>query len=436
MINNHSHFILVISILIYTLINISLADDCLIHSLTDLNYPKALTLYNGYQLLVTSKGIYSFEPYKTNIAFQYNFTEEQKFSTDITSFKNSINQVELTQFNGENGGKKYVICLANNIIYFIDESGKVIFFQELEKKVEVDYSITLVPYKYYSGDYYFVICYNTIDTNFQNQKVIYFSYYKITNENKLEYIRDRTMKLNNEDLNLKCVSCHSMYYYSSNTKYLVCFINAISYNNYYLNAYGFNPDQDFNYVFMAQAPLFEKVSSFTKVLKSSINDDLTKALVCYSLENNEINVKCFYYNSKENKISQIFINVDYCNTNVFGFNIFFFQQSNEFIFSCVDSSKERFSMKRIDINFNLIEDDDTNLYKKSFENCDNYDFFSIIYNSKYNLYSGLFNSDCTSGKYIRIFMLSNSICITPNEKEESTTYFSRNNYNKNYCTNS
>jgi len=418
MINNHSHFILVISILIYTLINISLADDCLIHSLTDLNYPKALTLYNGYQLLVTSKGIYSFEPYKTNIAFQYNFTEEQKFSTDITSFKNSINQVELTQFNGENGGKKYVICLANNIIYFIDETGKVIFFQELEKKVDVDYSITLVTYKYYSGDYYFIIGYNTIDTNFQNHKVIYMSYYKITNENKIEYIRERTMSLS-EDLNLNIISCHAMYYSSENTKYLVCFINAISYNNYYLNAYGFNPDQDFNFVFMA-TPLYETVFSFVKVMKSSINDDQTKALVCYSLENNEINVKCFYYNSKENKISEIFINVDYCNTNVFGFNIFFFQQSNEFIFSCVDSSKERFSMKRIDINFNLIEDEDTNFYKKRFEDCDNYDYFSIIYISNYNLYSGIFNSDCTSGKYIRIFMLSNSICIKPNEKEEST----------------
>jgi len=167
MINYHLHFILVISFLIYTLINKSLAYDCLIRSLIDLNYPKALTLYNGYQLLVTSKGIYSFQPYQTNFAFQYNFTEEQKFSTDITSFKNSINQVELAQFNSENGGKKYVICLAKNIIYFIDESGKVIFFQELEKKVDVDYSITLVPYKYYSGDYYFIIGYNTIDTNFQ-----------------------------------------------------------------------------------------------------------------------------------------------------------------------------------------------------------------------------------------------------------------------------
>jgi len=79
--------------------------------------------------------------------------------------------------------------------------------------VDVDYSITLVPYKYYSGDYYFVIVYNTIDTNFQNHKIIYMIYYKITNENKIEYIRERTMSLS-EDLNLNIISCHAMYYSS------------------------------------------------------------------------------------------------------------------------------------------------------------------------------------------------------------------------------
>ena len=162
MINYSLNFIQLISFIIYAFINKVFAEDCLTHSFSDLNYPKALTLYNGYQLLVTSKGIYSFEPDLSNIAFHYNFTEEQKFSTDITKFKNTINQVELAQFNGENGGKKYVICFANNIIYFINENGKIIFYKELEKKVEVDYSITLVAYKYYSGDYYFVIAYNSI----------------------------------------------------------------------------------------------------------------------------------------------------------------------------------------------------------------------------------------------------------------------------------
>ena len=376
MINHPLNFIQLIFFFIYTFINIVFSEDCLTHSFSDLNYPKALTLYNGYQLLVTSKGIYSFESDLSNIVFHYNFTEEQKFSTDITKFKNSINQVELAQFNGENGGKKYVICLANDIIYFINENGKNIFYKELENKVEVDYSITLVAYKYYLGDYYFVIAYNSIDVNYYNIKVLTFFYYKIINENEIKFITKNMLQLGSETLNLKCISCHAMFS-STNIKSLVCFINGIISKSYYFIAYAFDPDQDFQYAFTAEAPLFETEFSAAKVIKSCINDEQTKALVCYSLENNEIDVKCFYYNSLQNKLSEIFINVNYCNTNIYGFNIFFFQQSNEYIFSCVDSSKEYFSLKRLDINFNLI-DDDNNFLKRSFSDCYELDFFQLL----------------------------------------------------------
>ena len=348
----------------------------------------------------------------SNIVFHYNFTKEQKFSTDINKFKNTINQVELAQFNGENGGKKYVICFANNIIYFINENGKIIFYKELENKVEADYSITLAAYKYYSGEYYFVIAYNSIDVNYHNVKVLTFFYYKIIKENEIKFITKRMNQLGNEDLNLKCISCHSKFS-SANIKSLVCFINGISRNSYYFN-------QDFQYVFTAEAPIFEKEFSAAKVIKSCINDEQTKALVCYSLEDNEVNVKCFYYNSQQNKLSEIFINVNYCNTNIYGFNIFFFQQSNEYIFSCVDITNAQFSMRRLDINFNLINDDDNNFLKRSFSDCYNYDFFSIIYISNYNAYSGIFNSNCISGIYIRIFMLSDKICKPQNENDENT----------------
>ena len=75
-------------------------------------------------------------------------------------------------------------------------------------------------------------------------------------------------------------------------------------------------------------------------------------------------------------------------------------------------------MRRLDINFNLI-DDDNNFLKRSFSNCYDLDFFSIIYISNYNAYSGIFNSNCISGIYIRIFMLSDRICKSQNEKDEN-----------------
>ena len=206
---------------------------------------------------------------------------------------------------------------------------------------------------------------------------------------------------------------------SRNDKSFVCFVNGSQYNTYFLTALAFYPDKNFEFAFMPESPLYDNEISYAKVIKSCINDDQTKALVCYTLENNEKDVKCFYYNSQQNKLSKIFINVNYCNTNIYGFNIFFFQQTNEYIFSCFDSSKENFSMRRLDINCNVI-DDDNNILKRRFSDCDQYDFFSIIYISNYNVYSGIFNSNCMSGIYIKIFMLSDRICISKNEKDENT----------------
>ena len=82
--------LLLIRFILYSFLRNILSEDCLTHSLTDLNFPKAKTLLNGYHLMVTSKGIYSFNPELTNILFSYNFTDEQKFSTDITKMKNTI----------------------------------------------------------------------------------------------------------------------------------------------------------------------------------------------------------------------------------------------------------------------------------------------------------------------------------------------------------
>ena len=152
-------------------------NDCISHSFEDLNYPKGFTLENGYQLMVTSKGIYSFYPGLTKIKYSYNFTNEQMMSTDLDSMADTINQIEISQFDGEEGGKKYVICLANDYIYFMNEEGKILHYQKISNLI-ADYSIKLIAYKYYENDYYFIIAFNyQIEEN--NRNVIAFRYYKI-----------------------------------------------------------------------------------------------------------------------------------------------------------------------------------------------------------------------------------------------------------------
>lgn len=102
------------------LINIY-SDDCLTHSFPDLSYPKSKTLFNGYHIMVTAEGIFSFNPKLTKIEYSYNFTTSQKFSVETDDMKNTINQVEIAQFSDEDGGKEYVVIYANNYIYFLNE---------------------------------------------------------------------------------------------------------------------------------------------------------------------------------------------------------------------------------------------------------------------------------------------------------------------------
>jgi hypothetical protein len=103
------------------------------------------------------------------------------------------------------------------------------------------------------------------------------------NEEEIKYIIKRPFHLSTEDINLKCISCQSMFN-SVNDKYLVCFINGSQDNAYFLTALAFDPEKNFEFGFMPESPLIYDTISYAKVIKSCINDEQTKALVCYSLD--------------------------------------------------------------------------------------------------------------------------------------------------------
>ena len=96
-----SNKIIIITIISYIIIKKVYCGDCLTNSYIDLTYPKAKTLSNGYHLLISAEGIYSITPHLSKIVFSYNFTESQKFSTEIHFMKNTINQVEISQFSND-----------------------------------------------------------------------------------------------------------------------------------------------------------------------------------------------------------------------------------------------------------------------------------------------------------------------------------------------
>ena len=326
-------------------------NDSKCQAFLDLNYPKGLTLENGYQLLVTNKGIYSFYPGLSSIKYYYNFTEEQKITFNLYTMPDSVNQIEISQFSGEDGGKRYVICLAKDFLYFMDEKGKIMH-NEYIPDITAEHCLKLIAYKYYENDYYFIIAYNYF-SNEENRNALALKYYKITKNSNKEY---EIILINfyhyvpkeNFEINLSSLSCEIMKS-NSTEKLLTCFESM----NGIIFAFSFNPDNNFA---MPQFNIYEKGDdNNAKFIKSSVNKENTKSLVCYSIQiETSYKVKCIYYDSTSNGFEITSLGIDICNENYFAFNNYYFPQTDEYIMTCVTSDNKAFIFGRINNNFQTI----------------------------------------------------------------------------------
>ena len=122
-----------------------------------------------------------------------------------------------------------------------------------------------------------------------------------------------------------------------------------------------------------------------KYFRTSIDIDMKYCLICYTIESPD-KLKCCYYNSIENKIYDVFYNSTSCGTKIYAFNTFYFKDSNEYVVSCLDNQKLKFSMERISSEFSLIDNEDNTFEEKTFSGCYTLTYFSIIYISAFGQY--------------------------------------------------
>ena len=385
-------------------------EDCITHSYLEFNYLKAITLDNEYKVIVTKTGIYSFYPKLSSIAYSYNFTGDQILSEgESLSF---INNADLSQFSGEEGGNKYILCLIKQTVYVMSEKGNLLFYKDIDDDLLIYQSSTLVAYKYLDNEYFF-----TIGFVASYSYSIRLFYFKITfysdsegDITEISYIdekpsyNERSFWVNSNNL-----SCQQMS--ESNNEVLICFAGFSDVTNY-IAAFKYNPDNEITLISMSNS-IADSDGKKIEYIKSSINNEKTKALICYTIEGSI--GRCLYYFINENKLYEVFINSNFCSSFQYGLNVYFFPKSNEYIFSCVDDLIH-FYMMRIDSNFNIIEDNTFNGIQ--FDGVSNYNTFSIIYISQYNVYSAIMSSKKDSQQNMRIFMLSKSTCEMPSGVKE------------------
>ena len=388
-----------IYLLLISFPNRILSDNCIIESFPELKYPKSETLLNGYILMMTTTGIYSFNPSYSITKFEhsYNFTEQQLLS------ENDIFKSKISQFSNVDEGKDYVLCYVKNFIYVLTNKGKFLFNEILDIPYQNITFIDLIAFEYKYTFYKFFLIYTI------QEGTIFYSFinnYKLTinNEEEHEIILlnsdefDPTNGMSQTKLLNGGLSCEIMTTQDSSKNRLICFI-AIS-DNYKFNITALEIDSGSFSVTNLGQTLGELIIS----LSSSIGEDKSKALVCYLQDSSH--AYCFYYKLNEKKFCENILFTVGCKNKIYSMNLYYFPQPKEFIFSCYDNS-HFLVMKKLDNDFNSIQTDFTFEDKKNF-GCYNYFSFSIFYLLNIKQYITIAHSKCNEIFNIRLFLIYNN----------------------------
>ena len=357
-------------------------EDLKTNSFPELKFPKSITLINGYIVVLTSSGIYSFYPNLDNKVHSYEFQSDEI----LDNIQDSITNAYFAQFDDIDDQLKYVLCAFNQLIYVISEEGEVLFKYNIGGDINNEnHPLTLTAY--YSTDYilYFLIGYNKRE---DYETFLYFCSLNLANEISLKRI-ETTYYIYSENL-----SCNTM---KTSNKEIVCF-SGIFETNFYIFAFKFNPTLRTIKFKQTDFEIYEE--NYINYIYSSTNNDKTKALVCY------ITIsalgKCLFYDIEYNQLSTILFEFDYCREDLYGISSYFFKESSEFIFSCIDKDNN-FFFKKINENFDNIE---TVYNYKTFSGCQKLNVFSIAYIPNSKAYSLIINSKCDSDQdYINVFKL-------------------------------
>ena len=318
------------------------SNDDIIKSFEELTYPKVKVLDNGNVLFVTYEGIFSYNSDLSMLYYSYIFSEDQKFIIDESIMKNTLNQVGISQFSDDEGGSKYVVIYAKNFIYCLSENGEVLFYKELINKIEVEYPLNLMALKYNNNEYYFIISFNAI-----KQENFYFYFFKIKiNAQKIDFVWNQEMVYPSDcKANLNTLSSEVMILI--NEKVLTCFTGIQLYADhfFYIIAFTFKFESSFKHL-MTSPPFKESDLRDINVIKTTLNEEKTKAFVCYLIESPN-KAKCLYFDIIENKFYDVFLIETRCNSKYYGLNIFYFKETKEFIFSCNDNENLLYILKEL-----------------------------------------------------------------------------------------
>ena len=301
-------------------------------------YPVSFTLYNENNLLCCKDGIYT---YNSNFEEKLSF---YKFEKEISSL-DEANIITISQYpNNEN-----VILITKYKFYFITPEGIVLFFKDFILN-NTGYYYTLNLYKY-EKNFNFVIGF------INNLNKINLLYYNINvSSEELNLIINYEPDIINIEGEIKNyfyygITCQIMN--RNNIDILTCFFmenspGEIGAFSLYINSSIEIIQDSFRHV---------GIIGSKRYIKSVVSPDKSKALICFSDDQNngyylkyDINLLEFY--SGPTSYMKI------CEAKPCHIKAYYFSRSEEYIFFCTD--KLNFKMAKFDKNMNIIQNENLN----------------------------------------------------------------------------
>ena len=356
---------------------------------------KCKSLSNGYNICLEMEGIFTYNSELTKIINYYIFNFAINNNIDImTGLIVEFKEVE-------NQNDHIIICfLSGTYLFFLSNEGKFIFeyvFDQILQKV--DY-YTITPYKFNkeNKEYYYIIATNV------SPGIVYL-YYKINlkeKTNQLIYQHNYFPFFMKENAQVNSIgnSCEVLFDKELN-EVLTCFFIATS-TNKYLSSVSFLPENNFSTIYN----LTYTINNFNpndqrKIISSKY--DKTKALVCYHTQRSEAG--CFVYNATDYSMSSVIFNFSDCSTRIYTSDIYYFDNKEQFIFSCEDGSTT-LHIAKISQDLNFFEEYNMETYK--YNNCYDQKGFSIIYLKDLDIYSAILIMVCNNKNVIVNHLLTNN----------------------------
>ena len=367
-------------------------------------YAKIFKLYNGNIVMAGDKGIYTYDNTGTNLLYKYTFDEVQIDAEQKGYF------TTIVQFSKENNG--LVIVLVYHILYILNSEGEFLFKYELGPEIkEGNFQYyTIVPYIFEDNEYHFILGY--INGN-KKPCIKYFSinpkYNQTTIENSFIFDEGDNQRSGvTYDYGINCeIMIHENY-----GKILICF-----YQNTYPSCIEIK-------AFKIENKMIEIIPNINCTLEGSgyglktfASIDKKKSIVCYI---NSVNFEkigyCAVYDINKNEfikygkyLSQV------CGMTNSYLSLDYFQETKEYIFSCVDYTTN-INLIKFDQNFDIInvESDGSSKTDSIFkiDGCYTIIFYSFIFISKeYKIIGSL---DC-GGK-------TNRLVTVPSEYKPEIIY--------------